>query len=88
VKVEFKESFAKDIKRINDKGLTKCIKEIIESIEKANSLSDIKNLKKLKDSGNFYRLRVGDFRIGISFKNNTVILVRFLDRKDIYKLFP
>ena len=88
MKVEFRDSFAKDLKSVKDKGLLKCVKDAIESVEKANSLSEIQNLKKLKGGGNFYRLRVGDFRIGISFKNDVVIFVRFIDRKDIYKHFP
>ena len=88
MKVEFKNSFARDIKNVKDKGLLKFVKDVIKSVENAGSLSEIQNLKKLKGGGNFYRLRVGDFRIGISFKNDIVIFVRFLYRKDIYKRFP
>ena len=88
MKVEFKDSFAKDLKRVKDNAFLKYVKDVIESVEKAHSLSEIQNLKKLKGGGNFYRLRAGDFRIGISFKNDAVIFVRILDRKDIYKHFP
>lgn len=88
MKVEFKGSFVKDLKSVKNNGLLKFVKDVIESIEKADSLSEIQNLKKLKGGNNFYRLRVGDFRIGILFKNNTVIFVRFLARKDLYKHFP
>jgi mRNA-degrading endonuclease RelE of RelBE toxin-antitoxin system len=35
-----------------------------------------------------YRIRIGDYRIGIFFKEDTVIFARILHRKDIYKLFP
>jgi len=73
---------------VKDKGLLKRVKEIIESFEKANTLSEINNLKKLKGSGNYYRLRVGDYRVGIAFTDDTAIFVRFLNRKDIYKYFP
>ena len=86
--IEFKDSFAKDIKDIKDKAVLKRTKEIITNIEKANSLSVISNLKKLKGHKNYYRLRVGDYRLGIALKNDTVIFVRFLNRKDIYKYFP
>jgi mRNA interferase RelE/StbE len=88
VKVEFKDSFAKDLKSLKDKGLLKSVKDAIESVEKAGSLSEIQNLKKLKGGGNFYRFRIGDFHIGIAYKNNIVFFVRFMDRKDIYKYFP
>lgn len=88
MKVEFRESFAKDLKGIKNKGLLECVKEIIEVVEKADTLLDIPNLKKLKGGGNYFRLRIGDYRIGISLENDMIIFVRFLNRKDIYKYFP
>ena len=63
-------------------------KEVIELVEQAGSLTDIPNLKKLKGGGNYFRLRVGDYRFGIALVNDAVVFVRFLDRKDIYKYFP
>ncbi len=88
MKLAFKDSFTKDLRGVKDKGLLKRAKELIESFEKANSLSEINNLKKLKGGGNYYRLRVGDYRIGIALTDDTAIFVRFLNRKDIYKHFP
>lgn len=37
---------------------------------------------------NHYRVRVGDHRLGIIVDGETVILVRFLHRRDIYRHFP
>lgn len=88
MKVEFRESFAKDLKGVKDKSLLKRAKETIEAIEKADSLVEMSNLKKLKGGGNYFRLRIGDYRFGIALENDTVIFVRFLNRKDIYKYFP
>ena len=88
MRVEFKESFAKDLKGIKDKGILKRVKELIEAVERVDSLVEMPNLKKLKGGGNYFRLRVGDYRVGISLEDDTVILVRFLNRKDIYKYFP
>jgi mRNA interferase RelE/StbE len=88
VKVEFRESFAKDLKGIKDRSLLKRAKEIIETIEKAGSLAEMSNMKKLKGGGNYFRLRIGDYRVGIALENDTVIFLRLLSRKDIYKYFP
>jgi mRNA interferase RelE/StbE len=88
VKVEFRESFAKDLKGVKDEGLLKRTKEIIKAVEAADSLTEISNLKKLKGGGNYFRFRVGDYRVGIALESDTVIFVRFLNRKDIYKYFP
>ena len=88
MKVEFRESFTKDLKDVKDKSLLKRAKEVIEAVEQANSLADIPNLKKLKGGGNYYRMRIGDHRVGVTLESDTVLFVRFLNRKDIYKYFP
>lgn len=88
MKVVFRDSFAKDLKSVKDKGLLNRVREVIEAVEKGDSLAGLPNLKKLKGAGNYFRLRVGDYRIGMSLENDTVIFVRFLNRKDIYKYFP
>ena len=88
MKVEFKDSFAKDLKGLQDRNLLKRAKEVIEAVEKADSFTNIPNLKKLKGGGNYFRLRVGDYRVGVVLTDDTVIFVRFLNRKDIYKYFP
>jgi mRNA interferase RelE/StbE len=54
----------------------------------ANTVSDIVNIKKLSGFKYHYRIRIGNYRVGIVIKNNEVIFERFLHRKDIYKYYP
>lgn len=86
--VLYESSFAKDLKRVKDKQLLKQIQNVIEEIKAANELAEVKNLKKLQGYDTFYRLRLGDYRIGIEAEDRTVIFVRILHRKDIYRRFP
>ena len=88
MKLEFRSSFARDIKRIRDKGLLKRVREIIEEVERAKSSTEISNLKRLKGRDDYYRIRVGDYRVGVALTGDNVVFVRFLNRKDIYKYFP
>jgi len=88
VKVEFSDSFAKDLKAVKVKGLLKKVQEVIESVEKADSFAEVPNLKKLKGGGDYFRLRIGDYRIGLALESDAVIFVRCLNRKDVYKQFP
>lgn len=88
MKTAFRESFARDLKAVRDKKLLKRIQEGIEAVEKADSLDALPNLKKLRGAKNYFRLKLGDYRIGLALENDTIIFVRFLDRKDIYKYFP
>jgi mRNA interferase RelE/StbE len=80
--------FARDLKGIRDKDLLKRIKDVIEAVEKVDSLNDLPNLKKLKGEKNYFRVRVGGHRIGLALESDTVVFVRFLSRRDIYKYFP
>ena len=88
MKVEFLKRFSKDIDELTVKSVKSALKKVIESIEKANTLTDIPNTKKLQGHKTAYRIRVGDYRLGFFYENKTIILARFVNRKDIYKLFP
>jgi mRNA interferase RelE/StbE len=87
VTVRFKESFVRDLRHIKDKGLLTPVRELIELVEQAQHLGQVANLKKLR-GGNYYRIRVGDYRIGLTVEGDAVTFVRFLHRKDIYRYFP
>ncbi len=61
---------------------------IIDEVEKVNSLQEIKNLKKLSGFNNYFRIRVGEYRIGIYLNKDTIEFAAIDHRKDIYKHFP
>lgn len=86
--VEFRKSFTRDLKNISDKSILRKVKEAIENAEQADNLNDISNIKKLKGADNVFRIKFGDYRLGFALENETIIFVRFLHRKDIYKFFP
>ena len=66
MKTTFKKSFVKDLKtHDNDKNLLTRIQETILEVEAADSITSIKNLKKLKAEGSYYRIRVGNYRLGL-----------------------
>ena len=88
MKVEFLKRFSKDIDELAVKSIRTALRRVIESIENANTLSEIPNTKKLQGHKSAYRIRVGNYRLGFFYENETLTLARFVDRKDIYKLFP
>ena len=88
MKVEFRKSFEKDLNKIKDTKLLKKIKSVIEEIEKADNLQQISQIKSLKGENNYYRIRIGNYRIGIYADQNIIRFVRFLHRREIYQNFP
>jgi mRNA interferase RelE/StbE len=86
--VKIDRSFEKDIRKITDKNTLKRVASVIRQVQKADNLSEIKNLKKLSISDNEYRIRIGSYRIGVIISDEIIEFVRCLHRKDIYKYFP
>jgi len=85
--VVFRRSFLKDIRGV-DSVLARRIERVIMELEQATSLYEIRHLKRLAGSNVYYRIRVGNYRIGLRLDEDRVTLVRFLHRKDIYRYFP
>ena len=88
MKTSFRESFEKDIRVIREKSILVRIKTVIELVEAAPDMRAITGLKKLKGATDYYRVRVGQYRIGLVLRGNDVAFVRILHRKDIYRYFP
>jgi mRNA interferase RelE/StbE len=81
-------SFEKDTNKITEKHIRKKIAICILNVKEANNLKEIGNLEKLKGFNIEYRIKIGDYRIGLIIENKKVTFIRFLHRKDIYRYFP
>ncbi|OYD91932.1 plasmid stabilization protein [Nostoc sp. 'Peltigera membranacea cyanobiont' 210A] len=88
MKAEFRKSFEKDLEKIRDGDLLAKIKAVIEEVENAEILLDINNTKKLKADGNYYRIRVGNYRVGFTEDEGVITFIRVLHRKEMYRYFP
>ncbi len=81
--------FLKDLKALKSTPYFESIKALVfEEIPEILTFEEITNLKKLKNYENAYRIRIGDYRIGIIFDGETVTFQRVLHRKEIYRYFP
>jgi len=86
--VEFESSFNKALEKLNNNALKLKIWNIVQTVEDAQKLSEIKNLKKITGHKTFYRIKLADYRIGFEFVNNTINFITIAHRKDIYRIFP
>jgi len=89
MEVLFDRSFSKSLDKIRDKKILEAIENSILECEKAGSLKNLKSLKKLSGNKSYYRLKIGDYRIGIDYKKpKTLHFIIVLHRQEIYKKFP
>ena len=88
MKVEFKKSFLKDIETLGDESTRDGVRKVIAQVEQASALHEIQNVKKLRRDTQYYRIRIGEYRLGLLLQEDTVVFVRCLHRKDIYRYLP
>jgi len=89
VNTAFRKSFQRDLKSLKkNREMLGRIREKIEDVESADALEDLPSIKKLSGGDDFYRIRVGDYRIGIAVEDGLVVFVRCLHRREIYRYFP
>ncbi len=74
--------------KIHLKSVKRSIADVIDDVKQAKSLSQIKNIKKMKGFTSSYRIRIGDYRIGIFVEGDIVEFARVLNRREIYRYFP
>ena len=88
MKTAFRESFHRDLESVRQKKILARIEAVIAEVEAAVHIDEVRNLKKMSGARNAYRIRVGEFRLGVFLDKDTLEFVRCLDRKDLYKYFP
>ena len=88
MELEFRSSFTRDLKRVRDADIRGRVHRMIGELEAASDIADISGAARIKAEGRYYRIRIGDYRLGIALERDVAILVRFLHRRDVYRFFP
>ncbi|MEI6574768.1 MAG: type II toxin-antitoxin system RelE/ParE family toxin [Bacteroidota bacterium] len=88
MEVHFTRRFEKQLDSIKDEKLRKEIDKAIRWVERAKTTKTIPSIKKLRNAKNSYRIRIGDFRIGLLILSTDVIFMDMDHRKDFYRRFP
>ena len=88
MKVLFDKSSHKRLIHIKYKQVLGKVKQVILQVEATADIQHIPNIKKMEGFKTFYRVRIGDYRIGLELRQDTVWFITIANRKDIYKIFP
>ncbi len=85
----YKKTFLKDLANLPLEVRTRIETLVFESIPNLDSPFTGIDVKKLKGYKDYYRIRVGNYRIGFRLhESNKVVFYRVKSRADIYKVFP
>lgn len=68
--VVYRNSFLRDVVKLKNRAIQTAVDKATDHLEAAASLTDVRNLKRLKGSARHYRNRVGEYRIGLYYRRN------------------
>jgi len=88
MQVDFTKHFAKQLDTLRDEVLREKLRDAVNAVMAATTEREIPQLKKLKGHHSAFRMRIGDYRIGLFIEDNSAIFALFEHRKDIYNRFP
>ena len=81
-------NFEKATEKLKNRQIEERILASVVQVQEAATIQDIKNLEKLSGFKVYFRIRVGDYRIGLKIEHNVVTFLDVGHRKEIYKHFP
>jgi len=87
VKLVYNERFRDDLRAL-PKTYRKRLEEVLLKLKSADNLSEIPTLKRLQGHRNYFRIRLGEYRIGGRLNGGVLELMRCMHRRDIYRRFP
>ena len=54
----------------------------------AEEFGAVANVKPMQGWSSYYRIHIGEYRLGLKLEGDVVVVLRFLHRRDIYRRFP
>jgi len=85
----YKKTFLKDLAKLPSDYRKRVEKLVFKDIPQSDSILEVSGIKKMKGYQDYYRIKMGDYRIGCKVeKESHVTFYRVKSRGDIYKVFP
>ena len=89
MEVRYRELFLRDLKKLKNQPIHDEVFELVFTIlPKVKTLRDVTGIKAMKGYPNRYRIRLGNYRVGIEVHGDTVEVMRVLHRREFYRYFP
>lgn len=89
MRILFRKSLERDLERLRgQEQVLARLRQVIEQLEAAETLAEIANARRMQGWSSYYRVRIGDYRLGLKLEEDVVIVLRFLHRREIHRRFP
>ncbi len=88
MEIRYHKQFNRDLRRLRNPSVALRVEQLIMELKAASTIREVRSVSRISGSGEHYRIRIGDYRMGITMDGGAAILRRFLPRNEIYRRFP
>jgi len=88
MQVEFRKKFLKELSKLPNPYQSNIEEFVFDVLSNYNSLSEIGKIEKMTGYKDYFKIRFGDYRVGIKKENNIIMVETVKHRREIYKFFP
>ncbi|MDM8523323.1 type II toxin-antitoxin system RelE/ParE family toxin [Desulfococcaceae bacterium HSG8] len=89
MEVRYRKSFLRDLKKLKKHTVYSKIFELaFTTLSEADGLRNVTDVKPMRGYPDRYRIRIGNYRVGIEVHNDNVEVMRALHRREFYRYFP
>jgi mRNA interferase RelE/StbE len=89
LEIHYRKAFLKDIKRLKRQPVYNKVFELVfMTLPTIKTIRELSDVKSMKGFSNRYRIRIGNYRIGIEMQDDFIEIVRVLHRRKFYRHFP
>ena len=88
MEIRYHNQFNRDLRRLSNPTLAARVEQGIEELKAGSTIRDVRGVSRMTGAGEHYRIRIREYRLGITMDSETAILRRFLPRREIYRYFP
>ncbi len=88
MEVKYRKKFLKELSKLPVE-YAKTIEEFVfDDFPNYSNLSDIGKVEKMTGYKSYFKIRFGNYRVGIKKENDCIIIETVKHRREIYKYFP
>jgi mRNA interferase RelE/StbE len=86
--VQYTTKFLKQLSHRPSADRSRIERFVFSKLPTLASLGNTGKIERMVGHPGFYKIRFGDYRVGLQQQGDTLILKAVMHRKDIYKYFP
>ena len=88
MEVSYSKKFLKQLAGVSSETRVKIEHFVFNELVSVSSVSSLGKVEKMQGYDGFYKVRFGNYRLGLVIENERITVKTVMHRREIYKFFP